>query len=332
MPRKSPGFRSPMTWILAVGGVVLLLAAAAQVLALRIERAHPPEGRFVPVGGGRLHVVEGTTSAAAGVPSVLLVHGASGNSADMTLALAARLGGRHHVIAVDRPGHGWSDRPGGRADSSPARQAALIREAVTRIGVERVVVVAHSLAGVVATRLALDHPDFVAGLVLVSPVTHPWPGGVAWYYDLAATPVAGPLFARTLAPLAGRLLMEGGIRGSFAPETPPPDYAERSATPLVLRPRQFEANAQDVSDLHVHVEAQFRDYGRIAVPTTVIHGESDSVTSATIHSRAVTAQIAGSRLILLPGAGHMPHHMHTDTVAGAITEIVERARSLAQAR
>ena len=90
--------------------------------------------------------------------------------------------------------------------------------------------------------------------------------------------------------------------------------------------------AQDVSDLLVHVEGQFRDYGRIAVPTTVIHGESDSVTSATIHSRAVTAQIAGSRLILLPGAGHMPHHMHTETVAGAIVEIVDRARGLAQAR
>jgi pimeloyl-ACP methyl ester carboxylesterase len=321
-----------MTWLLAVAGLVLLLAGAAQALALRIERAHPPKGRFVPVEGGRLHVVEGAAPAAAGVPSVLLVHGASGNSADMMLALAARLGDRHHVVAVDRPGHGWSDRPGGRADSAPARQAALIREALAGMGVGRVVVVGHSLAGVIATRLALDHPDMVAGLVLVSPVTHPWPGGVAWYYDLAATPVVGPLFARTLAPLAGRLLMEGGIRGSFAPESPPPDYAQRSATPLVLRPRQFEANAQDVADLLVHVEAQAGEYGRIAAPTTVIHGESDTVTSATIHSRAVAAQIAGSRLILLPGAGHMPHHVHTETVAGAIVEIVERVRRLAQAR
>ena len=118
-----------MTWIIAVGGLLVLLAGAVQILAYRIERAHPPRGVPVPVDGGRLHVVaSGATSATGDLP-ILLIHGASGNSADMTLALADRLGDRHRVVAVARPGHGWSDRPGGRADSAPARQAALIRAA-----------------------------------------------------------------------------------------------------------------------------------------------------------------------------------------------------------
>lgn len=321
-----------MAWILALGGIVACLAAAAHLLSVRIESEHPPRGVFVPVDGGRLHLVASPKPPSREAPSLLLIHGASGNSTDMTLALADRLGGAHHLVAVDRPGHGWSDRPGGRADSDPARQAALIRAAAEQLGVTRAVIVGHSLAGVVATRLALDHPDLVAGLVLISPVTHPWPGGVAWYYDLAATPVLGWLFTRTVAPLAGWFLLEPGVRGSFAPEQAPQDYAERSATALVLRPSQFEANGQDVSALLGHVEAQWRDYGRIRVPTTVIHGESDVVTSSVIHSQAITRQIEGSRLILLPGGGHMPHHVHTELVAREIEDVLDRAGSHAAVR
>ena len=44
--------------------------------------------------------------------------------------------------------------------------------------------------------MALNAPEFVRGLVLLSPVSHPWPGGVAWYYTLAASRALGPLFRR----------------------------------------------------------------------------------------------------------------------------------------
>jgi hypothetical protein len=106
-----------------------------------IEQAHPPAGRFVEVSGGRLHLVE--LGPANGAP-VVLFHGASGNLEDMRLALGDKLAERHRVILVDRPGHGWSERPGGSADASPARQAALIHEALQRIGVRRAVIVGHS--------------------------------------------------------------------------------------------------------------------------------------------------------------------------------------------
>ncbi len=58
-----------------------------------------------------------------GTPVVLL-HGASGNLHDMRIALGDRLAAHDRVILIDRPGHGWSDRPGGAADARPARQAA----------------------------------------------------------------------------------------------------------------------------------------------------------------------------------------------------------------
>ena len=161
-----------------VTSLVALLGALAVVTALgvaAIERANPPQGRFVEVEGGRLHLVElGSPDA----PPVVLLHGASGNLGDMRLALGDRLAVRHRVILIDRPGHGWSERPGGSADASPARQAKLIHQALQTIGVRRAIVVGHSWSGALATAYALDNPQDVAGLVLLAPVTHPWTGNI----------------------------------------------------------------------------------------------------------------------------------------------------------
>ncbi len=151
---------------------------------------YPPAGACVDSGGGVLHIVDQPAkSRERGV--VLLVHGASGNHADMLVALGsplAALGFR--AIAVDRPGHGWSRRRGRRL-SSPKRQAALIRAVLAGRGVTQAIVVVHSLAGVLGLAMALAAPAFTRALVLLAPVSHPWPGGVDWRYALAAKPLAG---------------------------------------------------------------------------------------------------------------------------------------------
>ncbi|MFX4670165.1 alpha/beta fold hydrolase, partial [Acinetobacter baumannii] len=84
---------------------------------------------------------------------------------------------------IDRPGHGWSTRERVE-DSTPAIQGRMIVETLTRLGVDRAIVVAHSGAGALALRIALDHPDRVAGLVLLAPVAYPWRGGAGRYTDV----------------------------------------------------------------------------------------------------------------------------------------------------
>ena len=101
-----------------------------------IERAHPPSGRFIEVEGGRLHLVE---LGRADAQTIVLLHGAAVNHGDMRLALGDRLAAHYRVILIDRPGHGWSERPGGSADASPARQAKLIHQALTKIGISRAI-------------------------------------------------------------------------------------------------------------------------------------------------------------------------------------------------
>jgi pimeloyl-ACP methyl ester carboxylesterase len=291
----------------------------------RIERAHPPEGRFVQVAGGRLHVLE-LGQGAPGAPAVLLLHGASGNLQDMRLALGDRLAERHRVILVDRPGHGWSDRPGGSADASPARQAALIHEALERIGVTRAVVVGHSWSGALAAAYALAFPGDVAGLVLLAPVTHRWPGGIGWYNPILTTPLIGPLFARTVALPLGMMLAESAVKVVFAPQTPPEDYARRSALEMLLRPSELIANAEDLGRLKEFVTAQAPNYGAIQASTAVITGDRDRTVSPDIHARAIAAVLPRGRLTLLPGVGHMLHHAAADRIVEAIDAVAAAGR------
>ena len=308
--------------------IVILLAVTAAVLGglaaltaygvRRIERSHPPAGRFVEVAGGRLHLLElGPADALA----VVLLHGASGNLADMRVALGDRLAQRYRVILVDRPGHGWSDRPGDSADASPARQAALIHQALERIGVARAILVGHSWSGALATAYALAYPDAVAGLVLLAPVTHPWPGGVAWYNPILTARFVGPLFARTVALPLGELLIGPGVTAVFAPQAPPADYRERAAVELVLRPSELIANAEDINGLKAFVTAQAPSYGAIRAPVVVITGDRDETVTPRIHAEAIAAVLPRGKLIVLPGVGHMLHHAAADVVSKAIDEI-----------
>jgi pimeloyl-ACP methyl ester carboxylesterase len=315
--------------------IIAIIGAGAGITALairRIEAAHPPSGRFVKVDGGRLHVLELGQQAAAADPHwpVVLVHGASGNLGDLRLPLGERLAQTRRVILVDRPGHGWSDRPGGAQDASPARQAALIAQALERIGVERFVLLGHSLGGAVATAFALAYPDRLAGLVLLAPVTHPWSGGLSWYNALLTMPVAGPVFAHALALPAGEFLLEGAAVSVFAPQAMPPDYLRRAGIRLLLRPSEFIANAQDVAILKGFVTAQVPRYRDIAVPTVVLTGDADKTVSPQLHARAIAALVPDGRLVILPGIGHMPQHVATDAVIAAIEEI-SAARPRAQA-
>jgi pimeloyl-ACP methyl ester carboxylesterase len=255
----------------------------------------------------------------------VLLHGASGNLEDMRLALGETLSARHRVILVDRPGHGWSERADDIEDASPARQAAMVGELLDRLGVERAVIVAHSFAATVATALALDEPARVAGLVLMAPALHPWPGGIAWYYSLAATPVVGPLFVRTVALPVGLGLVRPTVGVVFAPQSAPSDYVERAAIMLVLRPQNFLSNARDVARLNAFVTAQAPRYATIKAPTTIITGDRDTVVTPRIHAHALAAALPHSKLVVLEGVGHMPHHVARDRVVAAIEEMVKEA-------
>jgi pimeloyl-ACP methyl ester carboxylesterase len=298
--------------------LAVLSAALTAIGTIMIEREYPPAGRSVAVTGGRLHVLERGPPDA---PVVVLLHGASSNLQDVNAALGAALATRYRVIMIDRPGHGWSDRPGGDDDASPARQAALLAQALEKLAVARAILVGVSWSGALATNYALSFPERVAGLVLLAPVSHPWPGGIAWNYRLASMPVLGPLFVRTaLMPLAYPML-DRLVRAAFAPQAMPDGYPARAALALALRPNEFLANAHDVANLKANVTLQAHRYGAIQIPAVIVAGDRDTTVSPDIHSRALAAAIPNARLVILPGVGHIIHHAKAELVISEIDAI-----------
>lgn len=235
--------------------------------------------------------------------------------------LGERLAERHRVLLIDRPGHGWSERDS-LSDSTPAAQARLIARALDAYGVGPVVLVAHSWAGALATRMAIDCPERIAGLIMLAPVTHPWRGGVGRYNEAVTLPLLGPLLAHTITLPLGLALAPSGARGVFAPQPMPEDFVEASATPLLLRPREFLANARDLVTLKQAVIEQMPRYGEITAPVTLIAGDADRTVFTDIHSRTFAAEVPQARLVVLNNVGHMVQHAAPEVVMDEVERMV----------
>ena len=313
--------------LVVVVAALTILALVTQAGVIALQRAYPAQGRMIEVAGAKLNVVDIGPRDAAG-PPVVMIHGASSNLEVMRRPLGGMLAINHRVILIDRPGHGWSTRAR-TVDSTPAIQAGMIDEALQKLGVGRAIFVVHSWSGALGARIALDYPERVAGLVMLAPVAYPWPGGVGWYNKLVATPLIGPLFAYTITLPLGLFLTEPGARGVFLPQIMPDGFVGDTATPLLLRPREFLANARDLVTLKAAVAEQAPRYADIKVPTVVISGEIDKTVSPNRHSRPFAKAVPNAKLIVLSDVGHMVQNAAPELV---ISEIEAMIGNIAQGR
>ena len=289
---------------------VLALITQAGVFAL--QRIYPQQGNTISVAGARLNVVDlGPRDAAD--PPIVMTHGASANLESVRQPVGDLLAKNHRVILIDRPGHGWSRRDN-LENSLPAAQAKMIDEALEKLGVSGAILVVHSFAGGLGALMALDYSRRIAGLVMLAPATHPWPGKDGWLNTLATTPVIGPLLAYTITLPLGLLVAESAARKVFLPQTMPSGFVGKTATLLLVRPREFLANAWDMVTLKAALGEQAPRYGRINIPVTVITGDTDSVASPKVHSLPFAATVPKARLVVLPGIGHV--------VQSAVPELV----------
>jgi pimeloyl-ACP methyl ester carboxylesterase len=301
-------------------GILALLALVTQAGVFVIERRYPARGQAIAVDAATINLVDIGAKNAAG-PPLLLLHGASSNLEAMRLPLGNLLARGHRVLLADRPGHGWSTRSR-LADSTPAIQARMLNEALAKLGIGPVILVVHSWSGALGTRMALDFPARVAGLVMLAPVTHPWRGGVGRFNKIVTMPILGPLVAYTMTLPLGLALLNPGARGVFLPQVMPDDFVDATATPLLLRPREFLANAHDLVTLKQAVIAQVPRYGEIRCPVTVIAGEADRTVFTEIHARAFAKAVPQTRLIVLPDLGHMVQNARPELVAAEVDRMV----------
>lgn len=309
--------------VTGVVAALVILALITQAGVFLLERTYPARGKMVEVAGGAIHVVDLGPRDTAG-PAIVMIHGASSNLESMRPLPGASLAENHRVILIDRPGHGWSTRASVE-DSTPAIQGRMIEEALGKLGVGNAILVVHSWAGALGARMALDYPQRVAGLVMLAPVAYPWPGGVGQYNKIISTPVIGPLLAYTVTLPLGYLLTGPGARSVFLPQTMPDGFVRDSATSLLLRPREFIANAHDLVTLKEAVREQAPRYGEIKAPVVVIAGDgADKTVSTSIHSRPFVAAVPNAKLIVLPDVGHMVQYAAPKLVVSEIETMIGR--------
>ncbi|MFN7223510.1 MAG: alpha/beta fold hydrolase [Paracoccaceae bacterium] len=297
-----------------------LIAATQWRLSAREQAAlaaHPPTGQFVTVEGLRVHLqVTGTG------PDLVLIHGANGNLREFTFAMMDRLSSRYRVIALDRPGLGYSD-PLPDADASVGSQARILRGAVGQITDGNPLVLGQSYGGTVALAWALQAPP--AALILVSAPSLPWPGALDPWYRVTAS----ALGRATLVPLASAFVAQSYVRsaidGVFKPQEPPAGYADHLGIDLTLRRASLATNVMQINGLRPEVVAMEKDYPSLTLPIELVHGDADAIVPLHIHSQPLMALLPNGNLTVVAGAGHMPHHTHAEVLIDAIDRAAARA-------
>jgi pimeloyl-ACP methyl ester carboxylesterase len=230
-------------------------------------------------------------------PPLLLIHGAGGDHLHWPPELR-RIPGES-VLALDLPGHGRSEGPGrGRIEDYVTDVVGFLEA----LSVTRAVLGGHSMGGAVAQVLALDHPERVAGLVLIG--------------TGAKLRVAPALLDVILTDLRAFLALMADW--AFGPDAPAElkelgTKAMGETEPAVLH---GDFTACDLFDIRDRL-------AEIRVPTLVIGGTADKMTPLRF-SRYLADQISGAQLEILEGAGHMMALEQPASVAAAVTEFLSR--------
>lgn len=240
--------------------------------------------RGISANGIRMHLVE----AGAGRP-VVFIHGL-GWDHRLWLGALDRYADRYRAIAGDSRGHGQTEMPDG--PYSIAQFALDWRGALAALGVAECCIVGLSQGGMIAQRIAIDAPDRVGALVLVSTTCRETEGGSANMAErLAAMRARGP---EAGAEIAAQTIFSPGFRAAN------PDYVAAFVAARARQPQEPLIAAMGAGhglDLRAGLAT-------LRIPTLVVAGADDRLTPPP-RVREVAEHIPGAELIEMPGAGHI---------------------------
>jgi len=285
--------------IVAVCVIVIAgLVAFSLYVARRVDQALPPQGRFIDIGADRIHYVEYGNG-----PPIVFVHGLNGQLRNFAYLHMNALTQTHRVILIDRPGSGHSTRGAGSSASISA-QARTVAMFIDAMGLDKPVLVGHSLGGAIALAVGLNHPDSVGRLALIAPLTHLVDPIDAFAGLLIRSSLVRRIVSLTVAtPFA--------IKGSraildivFGPDPVPRDFALKGGGLLGLRPRSFYAASSDMMAVADELPAMENRYASLHLPVDVLYGREDRILDWRSHGEALKQKLHGTSLRLVDG-GHM---------------------------
>ncbi|GGE42038.1 alpha/beta fold hydrolase [Actibacterium pelagium] len=301
--------------LIAVLGVTQWRAFVREARAMA---SYPPEGQLLTVDGTQMHaVVRGDG------PDLVLIHGSSGSTRDFTFSLMDKLAQDYRVIAIDRPGLGWSDW----ADSAEtlSKQAELIRKTAQELGATSPLVLGQSYGGAVALAWALDAPQDVAGLVLLATPSHEWPTGLPGLYKATTNPVGRTFLVPLITAFVPPSYVDSQVEAIFHPQAAPSGYLDHFGPGMSLRRRTFRANGAQRKALKDQIVGMEGNYPSLQMPIEIVHGTADEIVGLDIHAVKLAHDVDSATLTPLEGIGHMPHHAAEADVVQAIHRAATRA-------
>ncbi|MEJ5292830.1 MAG: alpha/beta hydrolase [Candidatus Methanosuratincola sp.] len=266
------------------------------------EMLGKPDSRFSLVNGLKVHYkVYGE-----GEPVFMLMHGfgAYSFSFDPVIEHLSRYG---TVIAFDRPAFGFTERPVLDAWEGPNPYtnefaADLAVGLMDELGVDRAILVGHSAGGAVAVLTYYRHPERVSALVLEDAAVYG--GGAPWYIGLflwlPQVQRLGPLLVRGIAG-------DSGISTLYLawhdPSKITPDLIEGYRRPLMAENWDYALWQFTLASGRSGLESNL---SKISVPVLVMTGSDDRIVPPSNAIR-LAEEIPGSRLVVIPDCGHIPH-------------------------
>lgn len=280
-----------------IGGGAAIAAAYSRHIGRQVDRNIPPDGGFHTIRGRRIHVRDVGQG-----PAIVMIHGLAGQMRNFA-AVVEQLRASHRIVLIDRPGSGHSP---GRGDDSLTDQAAIVADLIDMLGLDRPLIVGHSLGGAVSMALALNHADKIAGLALIAPLTQVQEEVPAAFRGLVIEkPAVRAIVANTLAiPMMRRNSAKSRIT-LFAPEPVDPAFDIDYGGAMLARPRAFYASSSEMVAVNNALAPLVARYGEIALPVRILFGEGDQVLPAAVHGTRTAGEIRGAQCTVLPDAGHM---------------------------
>jgi len=311
---------------------VIALAILAPVaftffIARRVTKGFPPEGKFLDVGADRVHYTDRGTG-----PAIVFVHGLCGNLRNFAYLDMDRLARSHRVIVIDRPGAGRSVR-GADSPANIYAQARMVAQCIEKLGLDKPVLVGHSLGGAISLAVGLNHPQVIRRLALIAPLTHAESAPPGAFGGLVLpSPLVRRLVSWTLAIPLSIINSRKAIAAVFAPETMPKDFPFKGGGLLGLRPHVFYAASSDLVAAPEDLPDMERRYASMTVPVDVLYGRGDRILNVKRQGEALKQKLDRVNLRIIDGGHMLPvtqSALTTDWVLAVAAEVPVQAEALA---
>lgn len=272
-------------------------------------------GKILQLDCDQVHLLE--SGNAMGRPVVIL-HGCGSLAQEVLLPFE---NSPHRVIAVDRPGYGYST-PLPQGQRGAFGQSIWLEQLFEFLELGNVIVVAHSIGCAAALHLAARRPDLLRGLLLISPCCRPVPFKPLITLRAAVAPMIGALVYQQVISRWPDYFVERGLQASSYPNAIPAALTNLPARHL-LRSVAIQSMADELRAFNADME--LLTTLPADVPISVLFGLADKIIDPSWHLEWIRARHPAPTIKLLKDVGHVPHHIAPDLALTMLDDLADAA-------